>query len=413
MLKVNGSAYSYDQLRIRIERLNLPYWLFRQQIYPKVYWLDRDTRAEHAALGSILCLKEVPRFDGTPLENVRFYGGMHFPIDKQEAIWEEFPLCAFWLPSVEVVQTDTSTELTLHFLNEKASDAMIERLNGECTPIQRTPLYLLERKDLVSLDQWKKHIAHLLDAMKTKTVKKVVLARKAELHFSQALCAWEMVQKLKEKAQASTLFTFQLSPEAAFLGASPEKLFHRKKDRLFIDAVAGTRKRGKDPAEDLLLEKELRFHPKERDEFNSVKEFINGAMRPFAKEHTWFEQDQILKTAHVQHLYNQACILLKNHTFDDDLISALHPTPAVGGFPRDTAHKLILELEPFQRGWYAGPVGWISPEETSLAVAIRSGLIVGSALHLFAGAGIVAESSAEKEWEEIDHKMRLLLDLLL
>ena len=88
-----------------------------------------------------------------------------------------------------------------------------------------------------------------------------------------------------------------------------------------------------------------------------------------------------------------------------------NPTPAVGGFPRPQALKLIQELEPFERGWYAAPVGWVGYDDAEFAVAIRSGLVDRDRLLLFAGAGIVSGSQAEEEWAEVENKIRHFTDL--
>ena len=113
-----------------------------------------------------------------------------------------------------------------------------------------------------------------------------------------------MMEALEEKADRSTQFAFQLMPHSAFFGASPEKLFQRKERHLRIDAVAGTRKRGASPQEDLQLEKELMDHPKDRAEFNMVKDFISRTAPRLAEDAlTWWESDAILKTAHVQHKF--------------------------------------------------------------------------------------------------------------
>jgi menaquinone-specific isochorismate synthase len=95
-----------------------------------------------------------------------------------------------------------------------------------------------------------------------------------------------------------------------------------------------------------------------------------------------------------------------------DVLEALHPTPAVGGTPRLKAIELIRTLEPFDRGWYSGPVGWLGPYSSEFAVGIRSGLIHGNRLSLFAGAGIVAGSTIEGEWREIEQKSAGLLSTL-
>ena len=88
-----------------------------------------------------------------------------------------------------------------------------------------------------------------------------------------------------------------------------------------------------------------------------------------------------------------------------DVLQALHPTPAVGGYPQVEAMQAIHEREPFDRGWYAGPVGWVGRDEAEFTVAIRSGLVQGRQLTLYAGAGIVCGSKPELEWEEIEQKI--------
>ena len=91
---------------------------------------------------------------------------------------------------------------------------------------------------------------------------------------------------------------------------------------------------------------------------------------------------------------------------DGEIIHKLHPTPAVGGYPKKQALEAIEEIEPFERGWYAAPVGWVGYDRAEFAVAIRSSLIVKNKVALFAGAGIVSGSQPEAEWEELENKIR-------
>ncbi len=96
-----------------------------------------------------------------------------------------------------------------------------------------------------------------------------------------------------------------------------------------------------------------------------------------------------------------------------DLVERLHPTPAVGGFPREQALTAIRELETFDRGWYAGPFGWTDlAGEGDFAVAIRSALLDGHSASLFAGGGIMADSDPAAEWEETCLKLRPMLSAL-
>jgi isochorismate synthase EntC len=96
-----------------------------------------------------------------------------------------------------------------------------------------------------------------------------------------------------------------------------------------------------------------------------------------------------------------------------DVAAALHPTPALGGWPKEAAQAYLAEAEPFNRGWYAAPVGWFDPWGNGLfAVAIRSGLLQGSQASLFAGAGIVEGSDPLQEWQETGLKFRPMLEAI-
>ena len=105
------------------------------------------------------------------------------------------------------------------------------------------------------------------------------------------------------------------------------------------------------------------------------------------------------------HLFSRMWGTLNDSVTDADLMRALHPTPAVGGVPTGVAMEAIAHHAPFDRGWYAGPVGWIGTDSSEFAVGIRSALIAKTRLSLFAGAGIVEGSVASDEWEEVEQKI--------
>jgi menaquinone-specific isochorismate synthase len=168
------------------------------------------------------------------------------------------------------------------------------------------------------------------------------------------------------------------------------------------------------------LSEDLRNSPKDRHEHQLVVNNLQAILAELCDSVTIessaeraFRQREltILKLNKVQHLYTQCHGTLTANLTDADILPKLHPTPAVGGFPRPQALKLIQELEPFERGWYAAPVGWIGADEAEFAVAIRSGLIDRDRLLLFAGAGIVRGSQPEEEWAEIENKIRHFTDL--
>jgi menaquinone-specific isochorismate synthase len=148
----------------------------------------------------------------------------------------------------------------------------------------------------------------------------------------------------------------------------------------------------------LTSEKDLREH-------RWVSDVVRSHLEPLCKRVDKPEKERLLKLAHVQHLFTPFHGQLKNGISDGDIVGCLHPTPAVGGHPKDKAYELIRELETFDRGWYAGPIGWINGTGAEFAVAIRSALLNAQQLILYAGSGIVQGSTAEKEWEETEIKL--------
>ena len=114
---------------------------------------------------------------------------------------------------------------------------------------------------------------------------------------------------------------------------------------------------------------------------------------------------EVLKLRHCQHLLCKVGGQLNQSDCDAEVIAKLHPTPAVGGTPKEEALHWINELEDFDRGWYAAPVGWISHDAVEFAVAIRSALVQGDTVSVYTGAGIVPGSKPKSEWNEIENKM--------
>jgi menaquinone-specific isochorismate synthase len=246
-----------------------------------------------------------------------------------------------------------------------------------------------------------------------KEIKKLVLARRTTFTCSTLLDPFEVLERLNSFSQRTTCFAFVQSKNRGFIGVSPEKLFERHHRLIFSEAVAGTRARGINLEEDLQLEQELKQSPKENREFHFVKNYIQSTLSPFCSSLNERTPETVIKTKNVQHLYQGFEGILHTHITDIDLICSLHPSPAVGGFPVKKALTFIKEKESFDRGWYAAPIGWSSQEKAEFAVGIRSALIDGNQLHVFAGTGIVEGSQPEKEWEELEMKISSFKNLFL
>ena len=202
------------------------------------------------------------------------------------------------------------------------------------------------------------------------------------------------------------------APMTAFLGVSPELLYHRRRDRLDTFAVAGTRPRGKDELDDKRLKAELAASGKDKLEHKQVVDMLAGRLKQLCVPAKFDGKGTMIELANQRHFFQRLRGRLLDGVNDEAIISALHPTPAVGGVPTDKAVGLLGSIEPFDRGWFAGTIGWFGLDEAQMAVGIRSCLIRQARWHIYGGAGVVKGSNALAEWEEIGLKMKNVLDVL-
>jgi len=178
-------------------------------------------------------------------------------------------------------------------------------------------------------------------------------------------------------------------------------------------ALAGSTRRSADPSVDDHLGEQMLHSPKVREEHEIVARRIARSLRPISVWVRDEEEPSVVRIANVQHLATPIQGQLADSRSAVELAGLLHPTPAVGGEPRERAIALIDELEGLDRGWYAGPVGWMdAAEDGEFCVALRSGLLRDRTAHLFAGCGIVAGSDPASELAETEIKLEALLPLL-
>jgi menaquinone-specific isochorismate synthase len=243
-------------------------------------------------------------------------------------------------------------------------------------------------------------------------ISKVVLAREVVVSAAAAHDPAAVFGAMREQFPACFCFCCG-TPEAAFIGASPELLIRRSGASASTVALAGSTRRSSDPAVDDHLGEQLLRSDKDRREQRIVAERIVRALRPHA---VWVEaaaEPEIVKVANIQHLATPVIAQLAEPHSAIELAGMLHPTPAVGGEPWPAAATAIAELEGMDRGWYAGPVGWMdATEDGEFCVALRSALLRDREAHLFAGVGVVAGSDPAAELAETEVKLGALLPLL-
>lgn len=197
------------------------------------------------------------------------------------------------------------------------------------------------------------------------------------------------------------------------MGATPERLISLRKDLMKTEGLAGSISRGRSATEDVSLGHTLMESDKERSEHDFVVRDIRNTLKKHSHRIEHPSQPSLKKLSNVQHLYTPISARIHDSTTIHELAGVLHPTPAVGGFPKTNAVPFINQIEDIDRGWYAGPTGWFNLKGFGeLAVAIRSAWVENNRAQLYAGCGIVEDSDPLTEWEETRMKFRPLLDAL-
>ncbi|HEX5848167.1 MAG TPA: isochorismate synthase [Rubrobacter sp.] len=419
-----GTRERVMRLAVPAGRINPFRWLREQALFPKTYWAGRGERTGIAAVGAAdirvegvsrgerslsALLAALPDMEDS---GARYYGGARFDaLREPDSEWAPFAAYYFVLPRFELHVGDSETTLICNLVlprdvhNGPEIREQIEDLSlpggalGASLPIP------VRREDSPDFRGWERNIERALRAFSEGRLGKVVLARRAKIGFGGELDATLLLESLKEATP--DCFHFYTEPEAgvAFLGASPERLFSREGNLVVSEAVAGTRPRGLSSEDDDGLREDLMHSAKDRSEHTYVRTGIEEALAPLCEELNLDGEVVEMKLARGRHLKSMVRGTLKEGVTDAGLLEALHPTPAVGGHPRDGALAEIRDLEPFDRGLYAGPVGWFGAGASEFAVGIRSGLVRGRTLDLYSGAGIVAGSVPDEEWAEIENKI--------
>ncbi len=352
-------------------------------------------------------------------------GGFAFdPDGGGEPQWSSLPPALLVLPEISVLRIGGRCHLSanLVFASEDERDASLAALEARLTSLRETTLSIgpadphqtgeIEIGAQHSPGHYEDLVAKGVERIAAGEMRKVVLAREIRVEAPAAHDPGAVFGALRDLFPSCFCFCCG-SPEAAFIGASPELLVRRAGAGAATVALAGTTGRSADPAVDDHLGERLLHSPKNREEHRIVVERIK---RGLGRLSVWVEtapEPELIKVANVQHLATAIRGQLAESHGAVELAGLLHPTPAVGGEPSAAAAAAIAELEGIDRGWYAGPVGWVdSAEDGEFCVALRSGLLRDRTAHLYAGAGIVADSEPAAELAETELKLGAMLPLV-
>ncbi len=344
-------------------------------------------------------------------------GGFSFdPLIKRTELWNHFDDAKFVLPTIMLSVYKGSTYLTTNIICEPTGttfvESDIEQLEGLLEGNRKDPISNSFTKEEVQPKEWMESVRNATKKVQAGEVEKVVLAREIKLHFDKPIETDAILARLKEEQPMSYLFAIEYG-DSCFIGASPERLIKKKGGEFLTTCLAGSIRRGKTPSEDEQLANELLSDRKNLYEHDVVVQMIKNAMKESCIRISSPTQPDILKMRDIQHLYTPVRGVAKENVSLLTVVDRLHPTPALGGQPKQKAYEIIRELEVLDRGWYGSPVGWLDTKDNGeFAVAIRSGLINSNNASLFAGCGIVGDSEPESEYTETMIKFRPMLSAL-
>jgi menaquinone-specific isochorismate synthase len=422
---------------------------------PRVYWESRQAATGLAGVGiaAKLVAQGVNRFCAIQQEaealfeelmilnpylpegvGPRLVGGFAFdPGHQAQGLWSAFPAAQFILPRYQLAHLEDQTWLTVNYRLGPEDDPRclipsleqdIERLQSrvlarvaEIQAARPEPSISLEAdlqaRDLTEPLMWRYLVEEATQRIRRGELDKVVLARVRHLRASRPVEPLAALAQLGQNYPDCYRFLFEPLSGHAFYGATPELLVEIKDATVHTVAMAGSIRRGGSPEEDAALAGQLMANPKERHEHALVVEAIEENLRPLVAALDVPSQPGLCRLSNIQHLKTviQGKLLEKEKVLP--VIEVMHPTPAVGGRPRPLALGMIQEMEPMERGWYAAPIGWLDPQGNGMfAVAIRSAVSVKEESLLYAGAGIMADSQPEKEWQETQLKFKPLEEAL-
>jgi isochorismate synthase len=356
----------------------------------------------------ILAAARLWRRLGESINAIALGGFAYHPDRDPSGAWSGFPALLLRVPALAVMRRRGRTFVTAATPDAEAL------LDLAPTAVRAQPARTLEVTPVRNAVAWTAAVESAAARLRAGEAEKVVLAREVLARGDGVVAAGRVVRALR--AAYPSCFTYLVTggDGTAFAGASPELLVRRNGGRAFAQPMGGSVARGSTEAEDERLSRQLIQSAKDTVEHRTVSRFVVDTLKPFSTS-VDAREPEVVAFTNIQHLATSVTASLQEPWASAlELAAALHPTPAVGGWPREAADTLIDELEVMERGWYAGAVGWIDGSgDGEFTVALRCGLLWEDGARLYAGVGVMPDSDPARELEETELKFKALLNALI
>lgn len=379
-------------------------------------------RALHRDCVATQALGKTPAHTSGPI----LFGGFSFdPLSQRTPLWEGYPDGLLILPRLLFHWNGYCAALTINQMIQPSTSiesyatkitSTVQRL---CTLVEDTaqseseeegapPQHFTEH-NLLSPAEWMARVDSVVGQIRRGAFSKVVLARAVAMtNDKSSFDVATTLYRLRESYPGAYVFAIQRGTRY-FVGATPERLVCGTDGQVQTVALAGSAPRGATEEEDLRLGAELLQSAKNQEEHQYVVATIREALSSLCTSVQVANPPHLRQLQNIQHLETTITGDLQAGRSILETIEDLHPTPAVGGVPRQSALEAIRSQEGMDRGWYAAPIGWVGASGNGeFAVALRSALIDGNQATLFAGCGIVADSKPESEYAESCWKLQVM-----
>jgi len=333
-------------------------------------------------------------------------GGFSFADQGSGRGWPGFADGSFHVPARMFWQSPGAVTVETRWVRGSGGEAEPRATEPEPAAVEPEPADAWDR------GAWIRAVRLTLEKIRDGDLSKAVLARSREVALSASSDPVSILASLREAYPTCYRFLIDDGRGNAFLGASPERLVRLQGDEVSTEAVAGTQRCGPTDDEEELA-RALVTRAKDRSEQGVVVRHLLETLGPVCGTLEAPEIPEVMRLPHLLHLRTRVRGLARQGAHVLDLVSRLHPTPAVAGWPRIQALDWIQRAESASRGWYSGAIGWVNAAgEGDFAVGIRAVGIRARSARVFAGAGIVEGSDPELEWNETELKMKGILDAI-
>lgn len=427
----NQDPVSFVSVRLPVGALDPFQWVKEQRYSEKIVWQDRESGSLIAGVGVTDSFDgDAPQFDRqfaqriarlrNSSEDLKYFGGIRFDRSKAPHVeWSAFRGHRFILPRFELRQHEGRAYLHVNLdpvIDRKQLDRIqreIDRLTFPMHPLSGSIPMPISRSDRPKLGAWKASLEKVLLLLRhADPLEKIVLARQVVFDFAERIDRFLLIKLLGLATPQCYHFLFQFDESSAFVGATPERLYRRRGRHVESEAVAGTGRRDQGTSYDQVLGDALLSSDKDQREHAFVRTSLIRSFKSLCSQFSIDAEASLMNISIGRHLRSKFKGVLRDEITDAEVLNRVPPTSAVGGHPRQLALQKIQDIEPFDRGWYAGAVGWFGRNEADFGVAIRSGIVSENRLRLYSGAGIVDGSDAEQEWAEIEQKIGDFINVL-